>query len=144
VAIRVLPFYAIVLRPLVSQDLNQPIWRMLLKNAVNGLFDGEIMAFPSMELPSLRTIAGLLKAGGYNGPEHGDHADFVWFERGEGKMPNWLEKVELRFFDSDRVSAAWKMVNSEVYSLVDQNDQASAPTKGYQVDWPPFIGRIDK
>ena len=36
--------------------------------AANGLFDGEILAFPSMEWPSLKTVAGRLEAAGYLGP----------------------------------------------------------------------------
>lgn len=143
-AIRVMPFHAIVLRLFVPQDITQSGWRMLIANVALGRFDGEIMAFGSMDPIAIIGVGKSLEGMGFKGPVHGDDADFALLDRGEGAMPSWLEKVELRFFDSGLVSAAWKMVNSETYALADQNGRESLPTKGYQVDWPPFIGRIGK
>ena len=142
-AIRILPFHAIVLRPFVSQHIKQSGWRMLVANAANGLFDEEIMAFGSMDFVAIRGLGSYLEEVGFKGPVHGDHSDFALQDRGEGVMPAWLEKVEIRYFDDSRVSAAWKMVNSQVYTLHDRLSRDDLSTKGYDVDWPPYIGRIN-
>ena len=141
-AIRILPFHAIVLRPFVSQDITQSGWRMLVLNAAGGLFDGEIMAFGSMDFVAIRGLATNLEGAGFKGPVQGGDADFTLQDRGEGLMPRWLQKVVVKYFDESGVSAAWKMVGSEVYTLHDRSGRPHHPTKGYEVDWEPFIGKI--
>jgi hypothetical protein len=58
-------------------------------------------------------------------------------------MPNWLECVDVRHFGEEKSGdTAWKMRDSQVYTLHDFHDRQKFPTKGYEVDWPPYIGKI--
>jgi hypothetical protein len=59
------------------------------------------------------------------------------------RLVSWLETVDVNFFDEAiRPAQAWKMVNSDVYDLVDFHGGARLPRKGYECDWPPYIGKI--
>jgi hypothetical protein len=141
VAIRVIPFYAIVLRPF-RRNLPTYAWRSLLQRAAEGGFDGEIMIFGAMSAGDIDSKARYLERIGFKGPAHGDHADFVIFEGGSGPLPEWLECVEYRYLNgSERSGRIWKLKNSEVYDLIDTHHRAKLPRKGFEVDWPPFIGK---
>jgi hypothetical protein len=142
-AIRCFSFIAVILRPYVQQTISEAGWKMLLRSARSCAFDGEIMAFGAMNgTDADNTINSLVRAG-YKGPSDPHDCDMAVFDMGFGAMPPWLERVEVRHFnDPNVVDAAWKLKDSEVYTLHDFRDQPSRPTKGYEVDWPPFIGRI--
>lgn len=142
-AIRVMPFFAIILRPFVEQEISRAGWEALVRHAAIGPFDGEIMAFGAMISTDVERQCGFLEEIGYRGPSHGDATDFAIFEIGFGKMPNWLKCVEVRHFGEERPGgSAWKMRNSQAYTLHDFHDRQKFPTKGSEVDWPPYIGRI--
>ena len=142
-AIKTMPFYSIVLRAFVQQKIDEPGWRALVRHAAFGVFDGEIMAFGAMNPMDHENQCDFLKSVGFKGPEHGDEADFAEFQGGMGRMPNWLECVRVRYLKGqpDEVEA-WKLRHSDVYTLHDFHVRKSFPTKGYEVDWPPFIGPI--
>jgi hypothetical protein len=38
---------------------------------------------------------------------------------------------------------AWKKKNSGVYKLLNFESDIAVPTKGYDCDWPPHIGKIE-
>lgn len=142
-AIRVMPFYAIILRPFVEQEISRSGWEALVRNAALGRFDGEIMAFGAMNPMDVDSQCEFLEGVGYRGPSHGDAADFAVFEMGFGRMPNWLECVDVRHFGEETSGdTAWKMRDSQVYTLHDFHESQKLPTKGYEVDWPPYIGKI--
>ena len=142
-AIRVMPFYAIVLRPFVLESMAREGWMMLVHHAARGTFDGEIMAFGAMNPREIENHAEYLEQLGFKGPQHNDEADFALFQSGMGKLPTWLEIVDVKHFaDGPEHDSAWKLKNSEVYTLHDFHFQPQYPTKGYEVDWPPYIGKI--
>ena len=62
---------------------------------------------------------------------------------GTSNIPSWIELVDVKFFD-ETVSPvqAWKMKESGVYDLINFEADLSLPRKGYQCDWPPYIGKI--
>lgn len=141
-AIAVMPFYSIVLRVFVEQDISQRGWRTLMLQAALGRFDGEIMALGAMNSMDLEHQIEMLEEFGYKHPRHGDEADFAVFESGIGKMPYWLECVKVNSLDDERIWDAWKLRDSEVYTLHEFTKPTEYPTKGYQIDWPPHIGKI--
>ena len=142
-AIKTMPFYAIILRPFVEQQISELGWRNIVQWAAMGLFDGEILALGAMNPRDIQNSAEFLEQVGFKGPAFGDEADFAVFSSGFGDMPAWLECVEVRLLDDPKVKFdAWKMKNSEVYELHDFHDRKKSPTKGYEVDWSPYIGRI--
>ena len=62
---------------------------------------------------------------------------------GTDKLPSWIELVDVKFFDETRPSVqAWKMKKSNVYGILDFEASIATPTKGYECDWPPYIGKI--
>ncbi len=68
-----------------------------------------------------------------------------FFEMGLGRIPRWLERVDLLHFGEEKSGdAAWKMKESEVYTLHDFRESREFPTKGYEVDWPPYTGMISE
>ena len=143
-AIRVQSFFSIVLRPFVPQAIASDGWTMLVHHAASGLFDGEIMVFVAMSMIDIRSTMAFLERSGFKGPSNGSSVDYALFDMGIGIMPSWLEKVEVRHFSDSRTSdAAWKLVKSQVYTLHDRVNRADLLTKGYDVDWPPYIGRIN-
>jgi len=142
-AITVMPFYAIILRPFVDQPIAERGWQRIVQWAAMGLFDGEILAIGAMGYPQIRRDANFLEEVGFKGPSAGEDADFAEFSSGCGDMPGWLERVEVRSLDDPKMKFdAWKMRNSEIYELHTFHDRQKYPTKGYEVDWPPYIGRI--
>ena len=142
-AIKVMPFYSIILRPFVDQPIAERGWRRIVEWASMGLFDGEILALGAMNPQEIEGLANFLEEVGFKGPAVGDGADFAMFSSGHGEMPGWLERVEVRSLDDSKLKFdAWKMRNSDVYELHDFHDRKKYPTKGYEVDWPPYIGKI--
>jgi len=143
-AIRVQPFFSVVLRPFVPQAIASSGWTMLVHHAASGLFDGEIMVFVAMSMIDIRSTMVSLERSGFKGPSNESGADYALFDMGDGVMPSWLEKVAVTHFGDSRTGdAAWKLVNSQVYTLHDRVNRADLSTKGYDVDWPPYIGRIN-
>jgi len=143
-AIKTMPFYSIVLRVFVQQKIDDSGWRALVQQAALGVFDGEIVAFGAMNPMDHENQCDFLKRVGFKGPEHGDDADFAEFQSGMGRMPNWLECVRVRYLNGQPGEVdAWKLRYSDVYTLHDFHERRGFPTKGYEVDWPPFIGAIN-
>ena len=84
---------------------------------------------------------------GYLGPEKGEASDMVLAELfGEPlEVPSWVEIVDVNFFDQKLSPVrAWKKKDSGVYKLLNFESRMSHPTKGYECDWPPHIGKIAK
>ncbi len=103
------------------------------------------MAFGAMSGNDIDRIINHLADFGYIGPDNGDASDMVLSEMwgGSSYIPDWLELVDVRFFDESRpTTQAWKKKNSSVYTLLDFEAESNLPTKGYQCDWPPYIGKI--
>ena len=72
-----------------------------------------------------------------------EDTDFAALSSGYGDMPGWLERVEVRSLDDTKIKFdAWKMRNLEVYQLYTFHERRKYPAKGYEVDWPPYIGNI--
>ena len=144
-AIITLPFYAIILRPFHNQSVAKEGYQFLLRYIdPHRNFDGEIMVFGAMSgMDQANTLEGL-RAYGYKGDPADDDCDFVEAEMHSLYQPvSWLETVDVKFFDEAFGSAqAWKMVNSDVYDLVDFHGGARLPRKGYQCDWTPYIAKI--
>ena len=62
---------------------------------------------------------------------------------GESNLPAWIELIDVTFFDeSPSPVKAWKRKDSEVYKLVDFENEINVLTKGYEFDWSPHIGKI--
>jgi hypothetical protein len=145
-AIQTLSFISLIVRPNVTQTIKPEGWRYLLGYADSRRnFDGEIMAFGAMSGNDIDRTINQLVAFGYIGPDNGDASDMVLSPMWEGSsyIPDWLELVDVRFFDESRpATQAWKMKNSNVYALLDFETESNLPTKGYQCDWPPYIGKI--
>lgn len=82
---------------------------------------------------------------GYVGPDQGDQSDMIISDMftGTAKLPSWIELVDVKFFDEETPPVqAWKMKKSNVYRLLDFEGNIAAPAKGYECDWPPYIGKI--
>ena len=145
-AIQTLSFISLIVRPYVTQTIKPEGWRYLLGYADSRRnFDGEIMAFGAMSGNDIDRVINYLIAFGYVGPDNGDASDMVLSAMWEGSsyIPDWLELVDVRFFDeSCAATQAWKMKNSNIYALLDFETESNLPTKGYQCDWPPYIGKI--
>ncbi len=78
-AIRVMPFYATVLRPFVAQEISRAGWAALVRQAAIGPFDGEIMAFDAMKPMDVENQVKFLENVGFRGLNYGDAADFAIF-----------------------------------------------------------------
>ena len=125
-----------ILRVDVAQPIKQEGWKYLLQEANNFNFDGEIFGLGFRMEDYLRDI-------GFRGSEAGLEADFV-----ESGVPsrvveqvNWLEHVEVKPFNDDlKPFGAYKLKQSDVFTVRTMTDELL--TKGYQCDWPPYIGKI--
>jgi len=146
-AIRIMPFITLILRPHVEQEISAKGWRYLFHHCdPNRNFDGEIMVFGAMSGRDIELYIDELTSFGYVGPDHGENSDMVLWEMPFGpvaEMPSWLSVVDVTFFDGARKPCrAWKLSNSGVYQLIDFHTKIAAPTKGYECDWAPLIGKI--
>ena len=145
-AIKKLSFVSLILRPLVRQKIDTAGWAYILNHCdPNRNFDGEIMAFGAMSGLDIGSIIDHLSASGYNRPDSGEESDMVISDTmgGTSFFPSWLELVEVSFFEETLPPVkAWKMKNSGVYKLLDFEADIILPTKGYECDWPPHIGKI--
>ena len=146
-AIQTLSFISLILRPFVNQDISTDGLKYLLSYAnPNRNFDGEIMAFGAMSGGDLENIKNNLVSFGYIGPDEGEESDMIISDLlfGEKHIPSWLELVDVTFFDKSIPSVkAWKKKESGVYKLLNFETNISFPTKGYECDWSPHIGKID-
>lgn len=145
-AIIEMPFYTLILRVDVQQEISADGWRALFQ-CVNPAsnFDGELMVFGSINDMDLHANIDALKSYGFRGPENGDDSDMVVWGSPFGALsdlPSWLSYVEVEFFDDRPTCKAWKLTNSQIYGLVDFFNGAKLPTKGYECDWEPKIGKI--
>ena len=145
-AIQTLSFISLILRPYVQQEIDPDGWAYLLEHAdPNRNFDGEIMAFGAMSGGDIDAIINTLFAYGYNRPDTGESSDMVIYDMftGASFVPSWLELVDVTFFDETHPTVkAWKKKDSGVYKLLNFEADITPPTKGYECDWPPHIGRI--
>jgi len=146
-AIRLMPFYTLVLRPYVEQEISAEGWRFLFSSCdPHRNYDGEIMVFGAMNGRDIDAVIKSLTSYGYVGPDNGDASDLVVWDGLSGPvsyMPDWLTVVDVTFFDDAQPQCkAWKLANSGAYRLIDFDRQIEAPTKGYQCDWAPLIGKI--
>jgi hypothetical protein len=145
-AIQTLSFLSLILRPYVEQHISTDGWHYLLSQAdPHRNFDGEIMAFGAMSGRDIDRIIERLVSFGYVGPDQGDKSDMVLSDMftGTDKLPSWIELVDVKFFDEATPPIqAWKMKKSNVYELLNFEAALDKPVKGYQCDWPPFIGKI--
>ena len=145
-AIQTLSFISLILRPYVQQSISTDGWQYLLARAdPHRNFDGEIMVFGAMSDHDIDIITQSLISFGYIGPDQGDKSDMVISDMlsGASNIPSWLDLVDVKFFDEDRLPVrAWKMKESSIYGLLDFEPSLGSPTKGYECDWPPYIGKI--
>ena len=145
-AIQTLSFISLILRPYVQQPISTDGWKYLLSHAdPYRNFDSEIMAFGAMSGRDMDRIMQALISFGYVGPDQGDQSDMIVSDMftGTDKLPSWIELVDVKFFDEETPPVqAWKMKKSNVYSLLDFEASIATPTKGYECDWPPYIGKI--
>ena len=145
-AIQILSFISVILRPVVEQHISPEGWKHLLQHAdPQRTFDGEIMAFGAMSGRSIDGLIEGLTSYGYVGPDQGGKSDMVVSDMFSipPNIPSWLELVDVKFFDESRRPAkAWKMAQSNVYQLLNFEADIALPTKGYECDWPPYIGKI--
>ena len=145
-AIQTLSFISLILRPYVQQDIDPDGWAYLLDHAdPNRNFDGEIMAFGAMSGGDIDRIINHLFAYGYNRPDTGENSDMVIYDMftGASFVPSWLELVDVTFFDETHPPVkAWKKKDSGVYKLLNFEADITLPTKGYDCDWSPNIGKI--
>ena len=145
-AIQTLSFMSLILRPFVNQDISTDGLKYLLSYAnPNRNFDGEIMAFGAMSGGDLENIKNNLVSFGYIGPDKGEESDMIISDMlfGEKHIPSWIELVDVTFFDKNIPSVkAWKKKKSGVYKLLNFEADNSPPTKGYECDWSPHIGKI--
>ena len=145
-AIQTLSFMSLILRPFVNQDISTDGLKYLLSYAnPNRNFDGEIMAFGAMSGGDLENIKNNLVSFGYIGPDKCEESDMIISDMlfGEKHIPSWLELVDVTFFDKSILSVkAWKKKESGVYKLLNFEADNSLPTKGYECDWSPYIGKI--
>ena len=139
-----------ILRVDVDQAIKQDGWKWLLRNCNSHNFDGEIFGGHS-------TDAKRLREWGFRGSEAGLEADFVLTDQDNdyarrvaagmdyhqyiANKVNWLEYVEVRsLVEGVKPFGVFKLKNSEVYSV--KTFDGKTVTKGHDVDWPPFIGKI--
>ncbi len=146
-AIRLMPFITLILRPGVEQEISAKGWRYLFHHCdPHRNFDGEIMVFGAMSGRDIKIYIDELTSFGFIGPGNGEHSDMVIWEMPFGPtsgMPSWLSIVDVKFFDrTTKNCKAWKLSSSGVYRLIDFHSAIEAPTKGYECDWPPLIGKI--
>lgn len=147
-AIRLMPFITLILRPRVEQEISANGWRYLFHHCdPHRNFDGEIMVFGAMSGHDIEVHINQLTSFGYIGPDNGEGSDMVLWEGPFGPrsaVPSWLSVVDVKFFDIEREPCkAWKLSKSEVYRLIDFHTEIEAPTKGYECDWAPLIGKIN-
>ena len=97
----------------------------------------------------LENIKNNLVSFGYIGPDEGEESDMIISDMlfGEKHIPSWLELVDVTFFDNNlHAVRAWKKKESNVNKLLNFEASIEAdislPTKGYECDWPPHIGKI--
>ena len=148
-AIQTLSFISLILRPFVKQTISSEGWRFLMQYAdPHRNFDGEIMAFGAMSGRDMENCINNLTSFGYLGPDKGEASDMILAETLYGepnKVPSWVEIVDVNFFDQKLPSVkAWKKKDSGIYQLLNFETCISHPTKGYECDWPPHIGKIAK
>ena len=145
-AIQTLSFISLILRPYVQQAIHPDGWAYLLDQSdPNRNFDGEIMAFGAMSGGDIDTIIDYLWAFGYQKPDSGEASDMVISSMlgGTSFIPSWLELVDVTFFDEMRPPVkARKKKDSGVYKLLNFEADTGLPTKGYDCDWSPHIGKI--
>ena len=145
-AIQTLSFISLILRPYVQQDIDPDGWAYILDHAdPHRNFDGEIMAFGAMSGGDIDAIINTLFAYGYNRPDSGEKSDMVIYDMftGASFVPSWLELVDVTFFDETHPPVkAWKKKDSGVYKLLNFEADITLPTKGYDCDWSPNIGKI--
>ena len=145
-AIQKLSFISLILRPWVQQDIKSDGWAYLLSQSdPNRNFDGEIMAFGAMSDVDINSIIDRLFAYGFNRPDSGEDSDMVISDMlgYTSFIPSWLELVDVTFFEEMRPPVkAWKKKGSGVYKLINFDTNIALPTKGYECDWHPHIGRI--
>ena len=120
-AIQILSFVSLTLRPWVEQDIDKNCWKYLLSYSDwQRNFDDEIMAFGAMLGGPLEETRDYLVRSGYFGPDNGDKSDMIIADMsmGESNLPTWLELVDVTFFDESRSPVkAWKKKESEIYKL---------------------------
>ena len=146
-AIRIMPFITLILRPHVQQEISAEGWRYLFHHCdPHRNFDGEIMVFGAMSGHDIEVHIDALTSFGFIGPGNGENSDMVLWEMLFGPtsdMPSWLSVVDVTFFDDTASPCkAWKLSDSGVYQLLDFHTGIEAPTKGYECDWAPLIGKI--
>ena len=145
-AIRVLPFYALVVRFDASRVTSSAGWRFLMQSCDRSRnFDGELIVFGAMNYNDIQDYLKALNGFGFREPSSGEDSDMCLFSAGYPmtSIPNWLSVVDVEFFSTDEVSCqAWKLKDSQVYDLLDFHQEVRLPRKGYECDWPPLIGRI--
>jgi len=145
-AIQTLSFISLILRPYVKQPISTDGWKSLFAQVdPHRNFDGELMAFGTMSGRDMDRIIHDLTSFGYIGPDLGDKSDMIVSDMfmGTDSLPSWIELVDVTFFDEEAPPVkAWKMKKSNVYSLLDFEANLATPTKGYECDWPPYIGKI--
>jgi hypothetical protein len=145
-AIQTFSFISLILRPYVKQPISTDGWKTLFAQVdPHRNFDGELMAFGAMSGQDIYRIIHDLTSFGYIGPDKGDQSDMVVSDMfsGASNMPSWIELVDVKFFDETQPPVqAWKMKESGVYDLINFEADLSLPRKGYQCDWPPYIGKI--
>ncbi len=144
-AIKLMPFITLILRVETPNSVSAGGWRYLLKRCnPQKNFDGEIMVFGAMSGGDIDHEVAMLRSFGFIGPGEGEWSDMVVWEFGPSEaMPSWLSVVEVTFFDEGaKPCRAWQLTNSQVYTLIDFHTRVELPTKGYQCDWPPLIGKV--
>ena len=145
-AIQTLSFISLILRPYVKQPISTDGWKALFAQVdPHRNFDGELMAFGAMSGQDIDSIINNFISFGYIGPDQGDQSDMVVSDMfsGVSNIPSWIELVDVKFFDEAMPPVqAWKMKESGVYDLINFEADLSLPRKGYQCDWPPYIGKI--
>ena len=144
-AIKLMPFITLILRVDTPTEVSAAGWRYLFerRNPYRNC-DGEIMVFGAMSGSDIDGQIAVLTSFGFVGPDQGEKSDMVVWEFGPAtEIPSWLSVVEVTFFDDGiKPCRAWKLTNSQVYELIDCHSRLELPTKGYQCDWPPLIGKI--
>lgn len=130
--------WGLILRVDVAQPITQDGWKWLLKQAhFPWNFDGEIFGLDARDRERLLEL-------GFRGSESGLDADFVNVDQGfraATETVGWLEMVDVVSLRDDlKPFKAWKFKGSEVYAV--STLDGCLVTKGYEVDWTPFIGRV--
>ena len=141
-----------ILRVDVDQAIEQDGWKWLLRQCNSHIFDGEIFG-------GLSSHVKLFREWGFRGSEAGLEADFVLtyeyddssrrvaaemdYHQYIASKVNWLEYVEVRpLVEGIKPFGVFKLKESEVYSV--KTFGGETVTKGHEVDWPPFIGKIGR